>query len=130
MPKFIVGLSLAVTFASAGPGQSGQPQQLAVFAQLGLTPQQVAAIDQGRPVAKVLSWGGPSEVYVFGAVHVNGSPGTYLKAARDINRLAGAEGYLGVGELPATATVAIANVITSLVIVESQLHEPRRIRSS
>ncbi len=106
MPKFIVEFSFAVTVASVALTQSGQPQPLAVFAQLGLTPQQVAAIDQGRPVAKVLSWGGPSEVYVFGAVHVNGSPSTYLKAARDINRLAGAEGYLGIGELPATATVA------------------------
>ena len=106
MPKFIVGFSLAVTLASAALGQSGQPQQLAVFAQLGLTPQQVAAIDQGRPVAKVLSWGGPSEVYVFGAVHVNGSPSSYLNAARDVNRLAGTEGYLGIGELPPTTTVA------------------------
>ena len=45
---------------------------LKIFTDLGLTSQQIAAIDAGRPVAKVLSWGGPSEVYVFGAVHVDG----------------------------------------------------------
>src|SRR6266481_1965075 len=106
MHKIIPWFSLGFPFALAALGQPVQRQPLVVFAQLGLTPQQVAAIDEGRPVAKVLSWGGPSEVYVFGAVHVNGSPSTYLKAARDINRLAGAEGYLGIGELPATATVA------------------------
>jgi hypothetical protein len=106
MHKCIACFAVAVTLASSVPGESGQPQQLAVFAQLGLSPQQIAAIDQGRPVAKVLSWGGPSEVYVFGAVHVDGSPATFLKAARDIQRLAGTKGYLGIGELPATPTVA------------------------
>jgi hypothetical protein len=52
------------------------------------------------------------EVYVFGAVSINGSPATYLKAARDIKRLAGSEGYLGIGELPATATAADLNALT------------------
>jgi hypothetical protein len=76
---------------------------VAVLTRLGLTPAEVAAVDKGRPVAKVLSWGEPSEVYVFGAVHITGSPDTYLKSARDIKRLAAAKGYLGIGELPATS---------------------------
>ena len=78
----------------------------AIFTELGLTPQQIAAIDDGRPVAKVLSWGGPSEVYVFGAVHVAGSPDTYLQGARDLARLGGAPGYQGIGEIRDDATVA------------------------
>jgi hypothetical protein len=45
-------------------------------------------------------------VYVFGAVHVDGSPGTYLEAARDIGRLRGTPGYQGVGEIRQDATVA------------------------
>jgi hypothetical protein len=103
---FIAWFGLGVPIALAAVGQPAQRQSLDVFAKLGLTPQQVTAIDEGRPVAKVLSWGGPSEVYVFGAVYVSGSPFTYLKAARDIKGLSGARGYLGIGELPATATVA------------------------
>jgi hypothetical protein len=67
---FILGLP----YALAALGQSFDKQPAAVFAQLGLTPQQIAAIDQGKPAAKVLQWGGPSEVYVFGAVYINGSP--------------------------------------------------------
>ena len=35
---------------------------LTIFTDLGLTAQQIAAIDAGRPVSKVLPWGGPSEV--------------------------------------------------------------------
>jgi hypothetical protein len=97
---------LGFPYALAALGQSVDKQPAAVFAQLGLTPQQIAEIDQGKPAAKVLQWGGPSEVYVFGAVYINGSPVAYLKAARDIKRLSGTEGYLGIGELPATATAA------------------------
>ena len=77
-----------------------------VFTDLGLTSQQIAAIDAGRPVAKVLSWGGPSEVYVFGAVHVEGSSNTYLEVARDVARLNGSPGYQGRGEIREDATVA------------------------
>ena len=79
---------------------------LPIFTDLGLTSQQIAAIDAGRPVAKVLPWGDPSEVYVFGAVHVDGSPDTYLEAARDVRRLSGTPGYRGIGEIREDATVA------------------------
>ena len=79
---------------------------LPIFTDLGLTSQQIADIDAGRPVAKVLSWGGPSEVYVFGAVHVDGSSETYLKGARDVGRLSGTPGYQGIGEIRDDATVA------------------------
>ena len=79
---------------------------LKIFTDLGLTAQQTAAIDGGRPVAKVIAWGGPSEVYVFGAVHIDSSPEVYLKAARDVGRLSGTPGYQGVGELRENATVA------------------------
>jgi hypothetical protein len=85
--------------------QAGQRVPPAIFSSFGLTSQQIAAIDAGRPVAKVLSWGEPSEVYVFGAVHVDGSPDAYLGAARNVNRLRGTEGYQGIGELGPNATV-------------------------
>jgi hypothetical protein len=78
----------------------------AIFTTVGLTADEIAAVDAGRPVAKVLAWGGPSEVYAFGAVHVDGTPDLYLKAARDVQRLSGAPGYLGIGEVPEQATLA------------------------
>ena len=67
-----------------------------IFTTLGLTSEESASIEAGRAVAKVLPWGGPSEVYVFGAVHVDGAPEAYLKAARDVSHLRGAPGYPGV----------------------------------
>ena len=101
-----------VAFVSGAFAQPVQQQPSALFSSIGLTAQQVADIDAGRPVAKVLSWGASSEVYVFGAVYVDGSPAVYLKAARDIGRAAGASGNLGVGELPSTASVEDLSALT------------------
>ena len=98
-------------FACAALAQSDR-SPTAIFTQLGLTAQQRAAIDSGRPVAKVLSWGGPSEVFVFGAVYIDGLPSTYLKSARNVGRLAGTPGYLGIGELPPAPTAADLNALT------------------
>ena len=77
---------------------------LSILPALGLTADEIAAVTDGRPVAKVLAWGGPSEVYVFGAVRIDGTPETYLRAARDVQRLGGASGYLGIGELSERST--------------------------
>jgi hypothetical protein len=99
-------LLMALSVISGAVVHAVQHVPLPIFTDLGLTSQQIAAIDAGRPVAKVLSWGGPSEVYVFGAVHVDGSPDTYLDAARDVGRLSGMPGYQGIGEIRDEATVA------------------------
>ena len=96
---------LAVSLVSPGSDGGITSQTLRreppvqIFATLGLTPEQVSAVDAGRPVAKVLSWGTPSEVYVFGAVHVEAASDVYLKEVRDIARLTTGPGYLGAGEL-------------------------------
>ncbi len=99
-------LLLALSLISGAVAHAVQRVPLPIFTDLGLTSQQIAAIDAGRPVAKVLSWGTASEVYVFGAVHVDGSPDTYLDAARDVGRLSGTPGYQGISEIRDNATVA------------------------
>jgi hypothetical protein len=106
MYRLVASLTLGLPFAVAALAQPAAEQPSRLFEQLGLTSQEIAAIDSGRPVAKALSWGRASEIYVFGAVYVNGSPAAYLKRARDIGRLDGSPGYLAVGEIPATATDA------------------------
>lgn len=110
--KFVISIACGLPLAFAAMGQRAERQPQSVFTELGLTPQQVAAIDQGKPVAKVLSRGGPSEIYVFGAVYIDGLPATYVQAARNVTKLQGTEGYLGIGELPATATIADLSSLT------------------
>src|SRR5262249_14707321 len=104
--------TVALAFALAASAQPGAPSLSDLFQQLGLTPKDRAAIDEGHPVAKVLSWGAASEVYVFGAVYIDGSPDTYLRLARNVSRLAATQGYLGIGELPATPTTADLSAMT------------------
>jgi hypothetical protein len=83
-----------------------------VFTSVDLTPQQIASIEAGQPVAKVLSWGVPSELYVFGAVHVDAPLDAYLTMARNVNRLKSTHGYAGAGELSDPATVADLSDLT------------------
>jgi hypothetical protein len=105
--------STAMTFALACAALAQADRSpAAIFTQLGLTAQQRAAIDSGHPVAKVLAWGGPSEVFVFGAVHIDGLPSVFLKSARNVGQLAGTPGYLGIGELPPAPTDADLAALT------------------
>jgi len=106
----LTALPLAVNLASSA---ADVPVPLGIFTDLGLTPQQIAAIDAGRPVVKVLAWGDPSEIYVFGAVHVKGSSEAYLAAARDVEQLGRRPGYRGAGEFRDNTTAAD---LTALVL--------------
>jgi hypothetical protein len=113
----LLAFSLAIVQAAVGR------VPLKIFTDLGLTPQQIAAIDAGRPVAKVLSWGGPSEVYVFRAVHVEGSSDTYLEAARNVGRLSGFGGIAVVAfgilliRNPAAVALVMLWLIGSIALV-------------
>jgi hypothetical protein len=112
MLKALVSLTATFALALAAPGQNVDDRLSVLFAQIGLNPQQTAAIDAGQAVAKVLSWGGPSEVFVFGAVHIDGSPETFLKLTRNVGRLSGTPGYLAIGELSATPTTSDLSGLT------------------
>ena len=104
MIKALVSISATFALALAAPGGSADDQLSLLFGQVGLNSQQTAAIDAGQAVAKVLPWGGPSEVFVFGAVHIDGSSETFLELTRNVGRLSGTPGYLAVGELSATTS--------------------------
>jgi hypothetical protein len=102
----IGGFAVLLATAVAAISQPPEPQLSAFLTQVGLSQDQRASLEAGRPVAKVLSWGESSEIYVFGAVRINGSAAAYLKSARNVRARAGTQGYLGVGEIPSTPTAA------------------------
>jgi hypothetical protein len=66
---------------------------------IGLANDQIAEIGQGKAVTKVLNTKTSSEVVVFGAVYINGSIESYLKAAQNLNSLRGSPNYLGLRQL-------------------------------
>lgn len=118
-------LICGATLAVAAPGMRAAGASLPIFDAVGLTAAEVSAVDAGRPVAKVLSWGSPSEVYVFGAVRIDGAADVYLKAMRDISRLRHTPGYLGAGELRPGMSAAD---LTSLVFDEDDVDALRDCR--
>src|SRR5271157_4312189 len=63
---------------------------------IGLEDDQIADIQEGKAVAKVLATQTPSEVAIFGAVYVHASVEDYLKAVKNLNNLRNLSNYLGV----------------------------------
>jgi len=62
----------------------------------GLSEEQVASIQNGNPVAKILDSQTADEVFVFGAVYVKSTPEKYLELASDIDSLRKLPNYLAI----------------------------------
>lgn len=63
---------------------------------IGLSDSEIARIEQGQAVAKILDSPKPSQVFVFGAISINAQPGAYIRSASNLDRLKSLPGYLAV----------------------------------
>jgi hypothetical protein len=90
---------LLLTAAAALPGSPQSNSDLQTFFRqdIGLSPDQIAAIRSGQPVAKNLPSRQPAEVFLFGAVYIHAAPESYLEFARDFDRLRKLPNYLTLG---------------------------------
>jgi hypothetical protein len=79
-------------------GQTGREPYTFFKESIGLNDSQIADIQHGKAVVKVLPTKTPSEVAVFGAIYVHASPEDYLKAAQNLNSLRGSPNYLAIQE--------------------------------
>ena len=61
---------------------------------IGLNDSEIARIEQGKAVAKVLDSSTPSQVFVFGAVFINARPSGYVRLSGDLDRLKSLPNYL------------------------------------
>lgn len=91
--------AIAILVVGATAGTVMAEPHLFLRERIGLTSQEIAAIDQGQVVAKVLPSPSAAEIYVFGAVFVKGKPRDYVKLAFDADRLRRVPGYLGIGRM-------------------------------
>jgi hypothetical protein len=96
--------SLMPTVALVGliailPGFSQSNPDLQTFFRqdIGLSPDQIAAIRNGQPVTKNVPSRTPAEVFLFGAVYIHATPESYLQFARDFDRLRKVPNYLALG---------------------------------
>ena len=63
---------------------------------VGLKEDQIAAIRNGKAIAKVVESRTPDEVFVFGSVYVRSTPEKYLKLASDMDELRKLPSYLAI----------------------------------
>jgi len=89
----------AVLLAAVVPAFSQSSPDLKTFFQqdIGLSPDQIAAIRSGEALAKVLPSRTPAEVFLFGAIYIHATQESYLKFAHDFDRLRKLPGYLALG---------------------------------
>ena len=64
---------------------------------IGLSPDQIADIQDGKPVTKTLPSRTPAEVFLVGAVYIHAAPEKYLQFAHDFDRLRKLPSYLALG---------------------------------
>jgi hypothetical protein len=64
---------------------------------IGLSQDQIVAVQSGQPVTKTMPSRTPAEVFLFGAVYIHAAPESYLKFARDFDRLRKLPNYLALG---------------------------------
>src|SRR5579864_4851418 len=95
----IAAASFMILIVAAVLPVSAQDAELLKFFQesVALTPDQIAAIRSGQPVAKTLPSRTPAEVFLLGAVYIHATPGSYLKFAHDFDRLRKLPNYLALG---------------------------------
>jgi hypothetical protein len=96
-------LFLALLFLSFGQisiSRAQDAEPLKFFRDyVGLKEDQIAAIRNGKAVAKVVESRTPDEVFVFGSVYVHSTPEKYLKLAADIDELRKLPSYLAIRKI-------------------------------
>jgi hypothetical protein len=93
-----VAVLLLFLFWAMRPGVSQTHREPYTFFKqyIGLNDDEIASIEAGKAVAKILPTPAPSEVIVFGAIHIDASPESYLKLMQNLHSFRNSRYYLGV----------------------------------
>ncbi len=96
MPTLVL---LVLIVAAVLPAFSQSNPDLQAFFQqnVGLSQDQITAIQSGQAVAKTLPSRTPAEVFLLGAIYIHAAPESYLKFALDFDRLRKLPNYLALG---------------------------------
>ena len=84
---------------SAASSFSQSPDQLHAFFKqnIGLMDSELADLEHGKAVAKILDSPSPAEVFVFGSVFIKAQPSAYVHTAADLDSLKSLPSYLAIG---------------------------------
>ena len=96
---------LVFAFSLPGLGQHPPKPEEFLRLQMQLSRSEIANIQEGKAIAKIIGSSNPSDIFVFGAVYIHAKPLAYLQLMSDIVQLNTLTGYLGAGEFSQTPTV-------------------------
>ena len=97
-------IALVLVVSCLGFGANPAPEEF-LRTKMQLSNGQLAKIQKGSAVAKILPSSDPAEILVFGAVYIRSKPAAYLQFMQDITRKKQVAGYLAAGEFSAPPTV-------------------------
>jgi hypothetical protein len=95
-------LFAALVFTIAGNAQSVEEIRSFLQRKALFTPAEIARVDSGQAIAKLLPAPSPDYIYVFGAVYVKATPEQYMRYAADAEFLRKLPQYLALGRFSAT----------------------------
>jgi len=87
MRKIAVLGFLLATQVSPGFSQTSSELKNFLSQRLGLSQDQIAAIEHGQPFAKNAEPRSPAEIFVIGVIYINAAPESYVKFVSDPNNL-------------------------------------------
>lgn len=92
--NYILALMLLLCVSPLSLSQT--PQYLSTFFKknVGLNEAEVARIEQGQSVAKVLDSPKPSQIFIFGATSIRGAPDAFVRFRNNFDRIKSLPGYL------------------------------------
>ena len=85
-----------LALASLCPSETAEKLSAFFKENIGLRDSQIAEIDAGQAVVKILDSPKPSQVFVFGAISIRAQPASYVKLAEDLDRLRKLPNYLAI----------------------------------
>src|SRR6516164_3745409 len=89
---------LLTTRASPGLSQTSSELKDFLSQKIGLSQDQIVAIQHGQPFAKNVQPRSPAEIFVLGVIYVNAAPESYLKFASDFDRLRRCPEYVAINK--------------------------------
>ena len=85
--------SLVLTLLGSFPAAAADPEE-AIRKKLNIPASERVLLDQGKAIVREVDTGDRAEILIHGAVYVNGSPATFLKAYTEVEKLVDGKGFL------------------------------------
>jgi hypothetical protein len=115
-------LALLVTGSNASLRAADADPEQAIRQKLNISANEKALLDQGKAIVREVATNDRAEILIHGAVYVNGSPSTFLKAYTEVEKLVDGKGFLAAKRFGTPPTL---NDLSNLTLADDDLQALR-----